>query len=401
MRKSAAGYFRFFRSESWRLQPQGFPLSDRLAHGNCFNYNGLVPSSVAPAEDRLLPVIDPYLSGVVCGLVAALGYTASNVCLRSAAHCDPLFVSFVKAIPTVVLVGPVLLWRMMKGQGILTSPRALFWLLLAGLVGQLCGNVVFQWSLGIVGMGLTVALCFGTMISSAAALGWWILGERLTRRMVVASSVLVLSIIVLSLGASAAQKSVAGVAIPTAWWQLMAGIAGPCLSGVAYAVLNISIRHSGRIGTPVVTILALVGLVGCLSLGTISFVRLGWEAMRQTEQRDFLMMLGAGIFNALAFGALAKALHLTNVMVANGLNASQTAMAALAGIVFFDEAITWTLIVGVLLTMLGLILMKGRAKSTKLPHVPEIPLAADGLPVSELAMPECGNLDSPAEARLP
>src|SRR5690606_6164154 len=135
-----------------------------------------VPSSTAPAEARLMPVIDPHLFGVVCGLVAALGYTASNICLRSVAHCDPIFVSFMKAIPTVVLIGPMLVWRMMKGQGILTSPSPLFWLLVAGLVGQLCGNVVFQWSLSIVGMGLTGALCFGTMISSAAVLGWWILG---------------------------------------------------------------------------------------------------------------------------------------------------------------------------------------------------------------------------------
>lgn len=356
-----------------------------------------MPSSAAPAEARSLPVIEPHLFGVVCGLVAALGYTASNVCLRSAAHCDPIFVSFIKAIPTVVLVGPLLLWRMMKGQGILNSPKALFWLMITGLIGQLFGNVVFQWSLSIVGMGLTVALCFGTMISSAAVLGWWILGERVTRRMVLASSVLVLSIVVLSLGASAAQKSVAGVALPNAWWLLVAGIAAPCLSGVAYAVLNITIRHNGRVGTPLATILTLVGVVGCISLGTLSFARLGWEGMRQTEQRDLLMMLGAGAWNALAFGALAKALHLTSVMLANGLNASQTAMAALAGIVFFGEAITWPLIIGVVLTMLGLMLMKGRSKSMAVPTVPAIPLAADALPVSELAMPEYASAPKPAE----
>lgn len=356
-----------------------------------------MPAPTAPAETRLLPVIEPHLFGVVCGLVAALGYTASNVCLRSVAHCDPIYVSFVKAIPTVIIIGPLLLWRMMKGQGILSSPQALFWLMVTGLIGQLCGNVVFQWSLSIVGMGLTVALCFGTMITSAAVMGWWILGEQVTRRMVLASTILVLSIVVLSLGASAAQKSVTGIALPNAWWLLVAGIAGPCLSGLAYAVLNITIRHNGRVGTPLVTILTLVGIVGCISLGSISFARLGWEGMRQTEQRDLLMMLGAGAWNALAFGALAKALHLTSVMVANGLNASQTAMAALAGIVFFGEAITWPLLIGVILTMLGLMLMKGRSRSLAVPTVPAMPLAADALPVSELVEAEFATAPKPAE----
>ena len=75
----------------------------------------------------------------------------------------------------------------------------------------------------------------------------------------------------------------------------------------------------------------------------------------------------AGVSNAVAFWALTKALQLTGVVYVNALNASQTAMAALAGVFFFQEAITLPLMAGVALTAVGLLLMKRRRKQARLP----------------------------------
>ena len=69
-------------------------------------------------------------------------------------------------------------------------------------------------------------------------------------------------------------------------------------------------------------------------------------------------MAGAGIGNILAFVALTKALQLTTLLHVNLLNASQVAMAAVTGILLFDEAVTVPLVVGVLLTIVGLTLMR-------------------------------------------
>ena len=66
-------------------------------------------------------------------------------------------------------------------------------------------------------------------------------------------------------------------------------------------------------------------------------------------------------FNLIAFVALTKALHLSSVMFVNGLNASQIAMAAIAGVLLFQEPITLAMGAGVLLTVFGLVLMRKRS----------------------------------------
>ena len=76
------------------------------------------------------------------------------------------------------------------------------------------------------------------------------------------------------------------------------------------------------------------------------------------------MMILAGLANALAFFALAKSLQLIEVVHVNALNASQVAMAAVAGVVLFNESLTTPLVVGVLLTGFGLLLMR-RARTPK------------------------------------
>jgi drug/metabolite transporter, DME family len=58
--------------------------------------------------------------------------------------------------------------------------------------------------------------------------------------------------------------------------------------------------------------------------------------------------------------ALTRSLQLTSVVYANALNATQAGLAALAGIVFFQEAQSGELLVGVLLTIAGLVLMRQR-----------------------------------------
>ena len=44
-------------------------------------------------------------------------------------------------------------------------------LIVTALVCQLLGNVVFQWSLGVIGMALAVPLTLGAMIIGAAIMG--------------------------------------------------------------------------------------------------------------------------------------------------------------------------------------------------------------------------------------
>jgi drug/metabolite transporter, DME family len=68
-------------------------------------------------------------------------------------------------------------------------------------------------------------------------------------------------------------------------------------------------------------------------------------------------MYASGAFNLIGFLAITKGLQLTTVVHANVLNASQVALASLAGILWFEEPITAWLAGGVGLTIAGIALV--------------------------------------------
>lgn len=297
-------------------------------------------------------------------MVSALGYTAANTCLRAVADCDPIWVSAVKSFPIVVLVGPWLIAQYSRGERILPPAKVLGALVLASILGQLAGNVLFQWSLGVVGIALAVPLTLGTIILSGAILGRVFLSEPLTSRILLSVMTLIAAISILSLGAGEAHQSIisgqAGLERLPSWLVVTAGVGAAALSGAAYSVLGVVIRYgvSGR--ASITTTMVTVGLVGTLVLGGLSHWRIGIDGMRGTEQQDLAMMLLAGVLNAFAFLTLTKALQLTTVVYVNALNATQATMAAVVGIVLFNEAPSRELTLGVVLTIVGLVLMKQR-----------------------------------------
>jgi drug/metabolite transporter (DMT)-like permease len=303
--------------------------------------------------------------GTVYGLISAAGYTLANIYLRSLVDCHPAWISCVKAIPTLMLVLPWLMIRWSRGSRQLFAHRALLLLAVTGLIGHLCGNVVFQWSLGIVGLVLAVPLTLGTMIVTGAFLGVRFLKEQLTRSTLISITLLVCAVFLLSLGASEANKSVQpGEAdlqrsIPVSPWILVGGVAAACLAGAAYSLLGAAIRYgqSRQVSFPMT--LGIVSLVGLISLGILSLIDPGLEIMLQTERQDLLYMFYAGIWNAVAFLALVKALNQTSLIHVNALSATQVGMTVIAGLVLFGEALTWMTACGVGLTILGLLLMRG------------------------------------------
>lgn len=307
--------------------------------------------------------------GTLCGLFSAVGYTAANACLRAVSDCDPIWVSAMKAIPTLALVTPWVVVQVCRRQKVLPELHVLWLLAMGALIGQLVGNVVFQWSLGVVGLALAVPLTLGTMILGGALMGRLLLHEPLTVRMLVAVLTLIVAIAVLSSGASDAHRSVAGSAATTrgAEWLVALGVAGAMLSGLAYSILGVVIRYGVKGRASLSITLLTVSLLGALSLGAWSSWRIGWQGMWNTSPDDFAMMLAAGLFNAVAFLALTKALQLANLVYVNALNATQATMAALAGVLLFNEAPSRELAVGVGLTIAGLGLMKqgrrGRVKT--------------------------------------
>ncbi len=319
------------------------------------------------------------------GLLAAVGYTAANICLRSVTRQDPYWVSAMKAVPTVLIFGPWLLVRISKSQALLPPLRPYLWLIAAALVGQVGGNVVFQWALGVIGLALAVPICLGMLILSGAILGRGLLGERVTIRNGGSMLLLIMAIVVLSLGAPKAHAEMAHVQT-SAPLMVAAGVLAACLAGLAYGVLGVAIRNAARQGSPHTTTLVTVGLAGVLVLWPWTWLRIGWDGMLATDTTSMAYMIGAGLANAAAFFALTKSLQMANVVHVNALNATQATMAAIAGVLLFAEPLSAALGLGVLLTAGGLLLMKGPT-----------PVETGGPPASDTGEPPVATEDAQGE----
>ena len=221
---------------------------------------------------------------------------------------------------------------------------------------EVVGNVCCQWALGVVGLAVTIPAQFGLMITTGAVLGRVGLGERVSIRSVGAIALLLVALVLLGLGAEAVGRSIAafnGVASNPLLLVLAVGAAG--LAGAVYALLSTVIRHSVTRTTTPVAVAFLVPLTAIVSLGPISVVQQGMTKLLGTPGEQFLLMAAAGVFNLIGFLALIYGLQRTTVVHANVLNASQVAMAALAGMAMFHEPPNPWVLLGVGLTILGIV----------------------------------------------
>ena len=302
--------------------------------------------------------------GTFYGLISSAGYTLANIYLRSLVHCHPTWVSCVKAIPTLMLVVPWLIIRRWQGSRQFPAARAVGLLVITGLFGHICGNVVFQWSLGIIGLILAVPLTLGTMITTGTFLGHRFLHEHVSKATIISVTLLIIAVFILSFGAGEAHHSVQGEVNDSpespavSVWILATGVGAACLAGFAYSLLGAAIRYGLHQKLSLPMTLGIVSLVGLISLTFCSLITPGLQTMLETSQRDLHYMFYAGIWNAVGFLALAKALNQTSLIHVNALSATQVAMTVIAGLLLFGESLTWMTGIGVGLTILGLLLMQ-------------------------------------------
>lgn len=297
--------------------------------------------------------------GTILAFVSAILYTATNMCLKAAAesHLNPYWISLLKAVPTFVLAGAIVAWDRKQGKPIGLSASNWFWLIMTGLLAHLGGNVTFQKGLEVVGLAAAVPLVFSMILVGGAVLGRVWLGEGITLRSVAAITVLCISIGLFGWHSELVRTDQPATAKVFTPLETAAAIAVICFSGFSFSVLGVVIRRMVTAGAGSAPTLLVISIAGLVSLGGLSLQQLGVDGLLATSPRDFAIMLGGGTFNAVAFYLLTKAFHLIPVTYVNVVNASQTAMAALAGVVYFHEPSTSALITGIVLMVTGLFLM--------------------------------------------
>lgn len=311
--------------------------------------------------------LSPAVAGTACCVASALGYTAANICMRQLAElgASEFWAICIKEFVTVAVVGPWLLARVCRRMVASFSWRWIGALFLIGLSTQLLGNLPVQWAFGVVGLAVTIPAIFGTLLAGSAIMGLLLLGERVSSRSTAAIGLLLGSIVLLSVGAVLAGRWVPGTPSPA---KMALGVGAGCLAGLVYAMLTIAIRTATSRGIPVSAVVLVVTGAGVISLGGISISRFGVDALLQTPAGQWGWMVAAGTFNLLAFLAITKGLQLTAVVHANVLNASQIAMGAVAGILCFGESGNIWLVLGICLTIAGVVLI-----GPSQPEEPDIP----------------------------
>lgn len=272
-------------------------------------------------------------------------------------HCDPMWVIFNKELVTVVPAGLWMLYRALRGRTVFPSRGALALLIGVGLAVQLGANLGLQWALGVVGLAIAIPAVFGVMLTASAVLGNVFLGERVSRRSAAAVGLLLVSLAMLGAAIYAAVEPEASESTRIEPLLLALGIGVPCAAGAIYAMLTIAIRRTIAGPTPMSTILFTTTVMAVVSLGPLCVYRLGMRQLLDTPPPQLAWMLAAGTLNLIAFLAITKGLELTTVVHVNVLNATQVALAAVAGMALFDEPLTAWLITGVALTIVGVVMI--------------------------------------------
>ncbi len=313
--------------------------------------------------------------GVVFCVCAALFYTVANICMRKVAAlgAEPLWAVGNKEFVTVLAAAPWMLMRAARGMKVWPAPKEFLYIVLVGLAIQVIGNIGVQWSLGVVGLAVTIPASIGSSLIFGATFGVVLLKEKVSARSLFAIGLLIGSLAILGIGAKTASLNETSAAAPAvAPMASVALLAFFCsvTAGMTYALLSIVIRRSMTGTTPQSALVFLITFCGAASLWPISFYQHGLSVITSTTSQQYFWIYSAGIFNLLGFLSITKGLGLTTVVHGNSLNSSQVALAAIAGVVFFNEPLTAWLVAGAALTALGIMLIDRPASAVETPETP-------------------------------
>lgn len=304
----------------------------------------------------------PAVRGTLLGLTSAVAYSAANVALRDLSRTSgaewAVWVSAVKAVPCFLVSLGLVWYRSRQGLPALPPRETRGPLLVAAITMQIGGNVAFTWALSMVGLVLTVPLTFASLICSSALLGRAFLGEPIDRRTVSSMAVLLVSIICLS---AAAQGSV-----PDAdWMTILSGLGLASISGLSYGANSIVLRRYLGQQSSVSSLIVFMSGTGVVLLGVWGLIGVGMERLAAVTADQWQAMACAGAANAIAFYAVSGSLRYIPAVRANLINASQTAMCGLAGVLLFQELLTPLLGTGIGLTIAGLLLLGIRTPASR------------------------------------
>lgn len=270
-----------------------------------------------------------------------------------------------KSAPTILFLTPYLLTIKFSGRPIMASRHLVPRFVLVSLVGQVGGNGSFQFALKNIGLAASVPITLGSLLIGSALIGRWMLGESVQRKTAIAIAILITAVVLLTQSGEPTAEGVAGAAIRL---DRIIGALFAMVSGLSFAIFSSTMRLSMQQGLQSATAMWISGAVGTTALLTIFASTAGIGVLESLPSSLWTSMAMAGLFNFVAFVAITTAMRVLPIVAVHLLNASQVAMAAIAGVVLFGEPMTAGLILGIALTMAGLLVLATKRTTQDIPQ---------------------------------
>jgi len=302
--------------------------------------------------------------GIFYCIAASLLYTTSNSLLRYLVDLDAhrLVAMAGREVIAALVLGPWVLWRCIRDSQFRPSWKMVLLLTATGLV-TMTGSYLYYLGFEVIGMGVTIALVFSSMLVVTAVLGRIFLKEQLTKLTFTALLLLIMAIAMVSLGVpsneNAASENAAASFLPCPEFELTvpAAVISSILAGVAFAILNIVLRYAGKQKVHIAITMVFITGIAAIVMYWGAYNQGGIAAFAETTTGEWQIIGLLGLCNLFAFFCLNKGFKLTRAIQANITTSSQVALAVVMGVLFFGETTTLWLYAGVAATIAGIVLI--------------------------------------------
>ncbi|MDO4550756.1 MAG: DMT family transporter [Planctomycetia bacterium] len=322
----------------------------------------------------------------VLPLLSAFFYTVSNSCMRQLADMNTdihLAVALRESVAFYFAV-PLFLWMFCSGKIQKVAWRTVIIFLFISVCVQCVGNVSLQYAFRILGLAVSVAGNWVGLLLCMPVLAYGMLGEKLSRRLILSLVVIFVAMIFLTVGTkqresyggkyssqktfSSERESCGKVVSETEDFKKQERETGEISESLAVRVfllvfivggINAAsytyIRFMEKSGvSPLLPVILLPG-TGYVVLSLYDFFQNGFTTYAAFSGMEYFWIYSSGFANLLAFIFLTLGLKYLSAVKVSILNISQLLLAPIAGYLIFCERINGSILVGMVLMILGIL----------------------------------------------
>jgi len=285
---------------------------------------------------------------------SVLLYIASSICMRDLAQtqANPVLIVGIREGFSGIIGALIFAWLFLRGKSSVPSWKHVAVFLVVALGLQFIGNIFQQQGFEVIGMGLTTASFWSGQILWTPILGWFLLREKLTSRLVLSLVFALTALVFLAIGAEV-QKS--APAVESSRFLAAQYVFWTVLAGVLAASSNCTVRWINKTGvSPFFSVMFLpgVGGVGLLGMDFLQHGTASWAALPLNQLGIALM---AGVTNLLAFICLTLGLRYLDAVRVCLIMILQLALAPTVGCLLFKEPMNALLLTGMAFVVTGVL----------------------------------------------